>query len=64
MRRFTIAEKLKAVRLHLEEGFGQDMVCQELGISKSSLGHWLQAYRLCGEAGLQPAQTVSPKVLK
>jgi len=54
MRRFTVAEKLKAVRLHLEEGFSLTLVCQELNVSKSSLGLWLQAYRLGGEAGLQP----------
>jgi len=54
MRRFTAAEKLKAIRLHLEEGFSMALVCQELNVSKSSLGLWLQAYRLGGEAGLQP----------
>ena len=54
MRRFTAAEKLKAIRLHLEEGFSMALICQELNVSKSSLGLWLQAYRLGGEAGLQP----------
>ena len=54
MRRFTVDEKLKAIRLHLEEGFSLSLVCEELGVSKSSLDHWLQAYRLGGEAGLQP----------
>jgi len=49
-----VAEKLRAVRLHREEGFSQALVCQELGISKSILGLWLQQYRLAGEAGLQP----------
>lgn len=38
MRRFTAAEKLKAIRLHLEEGFSMALVCQELNVSKSSLG--------------------------
>jgi transposase InsO family protein len=54
MRRFTVAEKLKAVRLHKDEGFSIALVCRELNVSKSSLGLWLQAYRLGGEAGLQP----------
>ena len=54
MRRYTVAEKLKAVRLRLEEGFTQDLVCQELDLGKSTLVLWLQAYRLGGEAGLQP----------
>lgn len=53
-RRFTADEKLKAIRLHLEEGFSMALVCRELNVSKSSLGLWLQAYRLGGEAGLQP----------
>jgi transposase-like protein len=54
LRRFTVAEKLRAIRLHLEEGFSQGLVCQELDMSKSSLAQWLQAYRLGGEAGLEP----------
>ena len=57
MRRFTVAEKLRAVRLHLEEGFNLTLVCQELDVSKSSLGNWLKAYRLGGEAGLESSQT-------
>jgi transposase InsO family protein len=53
-RRFTVAEKLKAIRLLLDEGFSMALVSQELNVSKSSLVMWLQAYRLGGEAGLQP----------
>ena len=53
-RRYTAAEKLKAVRLYTEEGFSQPFVCEELGIGKSTLVLWLQAYRLGGEAGLEP----------
>ena len=61
---YTVAEKLRAVRLHREEGFSQELVCQELGVSKSSLGLWLQQYRLGGEAALHPAQSTerSPKL--
>jgi transposase-like protein len=51
---FTTADKLKAVRLHIEEGFSMALVCEELGMSKSSLSLWLQSYRLGGEAGLEP----------
>jgi transposase-like protein len=53
--RYTPDEKLKAVRLRLEEGFSLRMVSQELGVSKSSLEHWTRAYNLGGQAGLQPA---------
>src|SRR5271165_522912 len=61
-RRYTVADKLKAVRLYLEEGFSLALVCEELNISKSSLEHWLQGYRLGGEAALEPAQRGSRKV--
>ena len=33
VRRYTAAEKLRAVRLHLEEGFSQQHVCDELGMA-------------------------------
>ena len=36
-RRFTVAQKLKAVRLHLEEGFTMALVCRELDVSKTPL---------------------------
>jgi transposase InsO family protein len=52
-RRYRFEEKLKAVRLHLQEGFEQELVCQETGVSQSTLSTWLRAYREQGEAGLQ-----------
>jgi transposase InsO family protein len=54
VRRFTKDEKLKAVRLYLEEGFNMTLVCEEVGVSRSCLGLWLEAYRSSGEAGLEP----------
>ena len=54
-RRYSLAEKLRAVRLYIEEGFSLAIVCQEANVSKSSLDQWVRAYRLAGEAGLQPA---------
>src|ERR1700761_9245056 len=64
MRRFTPDERLKAVRLYLEEGFSRKLVCQEMGASDCSLDKWLQAYRLAGEAGLQdrPSGPRQPKL--
>jgi transposase-like protein len=53
MRRYTPEEKLKAVRLYREEGFSMALVSEDLGISKSSVEHWLKAYQLGGESGLQ-----------
>lgn len=53
MRRYSAAEKLKAVRLHLEEGFSQQQVCDEMGMAHSGLSRWIGLYRQQGEAGLQ-----------
>jgi transposase InsO family protein len=52
-RRYTFDEKLKAVRLHVQEGFAQTLVSQETGVSISSLADWVRAYREQGEAGLR-----------
>jgi len=56
VRRYTAAEKLKAVRLCLEEGFSLQQVCDEMGMAHSGLSHWVSRYRQQGEAGLQPRQ--------
>lgn len=58
--RYPAAVKLKAVRLHLEEGFNQAMVCQEMAIGSSSLAVWVSRYRQFGEAGLQPQPHADP----
>jgi len=50
---FTFEERLRAVKLHLEEGFTQEMVGQEMGISSAAVYKWTHQYRLHGEAGLQ-----------
>lgn len=47
--------RLRAVKLHLEEGYSKLMLQEELGISKSTLGHWIRTYRELGEDGLKPA---------
>ena len=59
-KRYPAAVKLKAVRLHLEEGFSQALVCQEMTIGSSSLAVWVNRYRKFGEAGLQPQPHVGP----
>jgi transposase InsO family protein len=45
--------RLRAVKLYLEEGFSQELVTQELGISISCLNKWLRQYRAEGEEGLK-----------
>lgn len=54
-RRYTPDEKLKAVRLRLEEGFSVQDVCGEMGMAVSCLHTWIRQYQQFGEAGLQLA---------
>jgi transposase InsO family protein len=51
---FTFEQRLRAVKLHLEEGFTQEMVAQELGVSSAAVYKWTRRYRLGGEEGLKP----------
>lgn len=53
VRRYTPDEKLKAVRLRLEEGFSVRDICAEIGVVPSGLNRWISQYRQQGEAGLQ-----------
>src|SRR5690242_16863073 len=52
-RRYTPDEKLKAVRLRLEEGFSVQDVCGEMGMAVSCLHTWIRQYQQFGEAGFQ-----------
>lgn len=52
-RKYSFEERLRAVRLHLQEGFPQPLVSAETGVSSSSLAEWVRSYRAHGEAGLQ-----------
>lgn len=69
-RRYTFDERLKAVRLCLEEGFPRELVCRETGVSTSSLSDWVRDYRKEGEAGLrrkpapQQGRRLAPAVLE
>src|SRR6516225_3145421 len=61
---FTFEERLRAVKLHLEEGFTQELVAQEMGVSLAAIGKWLHSYRLHGEEGLKgPGRGVRAKKL-
>lgn len=46
-------QRLRAVKLHLEEGFSQELVAEEMDISKAALNKWLVRYRKEGEEGLK-----------
>jgi transposase-like protein len=45
--------RLKAVRLHLEEGFPPELIARQMGVGKSTLSKWVRLYRDQGEAGLK-----------
>jgi transposase len=60
--RWSFEERLRAVKWHLEEGFTQEAIAQEMGVTIAGLQRWLQRYRLFGEEGLKdqiarPAQS-------
>jgi transposase InsO family protein len=50
---WTFAERLRAVKLHLEEGFTQELVASEMGVSSAAVYKWTKQYRLQGEEGLK-----------
>ena len=45
--------RLKAVKLFLEEGLSQGLICREVGVHKSALDKWVRRYRRGGEDGLK-----------
>ncbi len=60
---YSVAFRLRAVKLHLEEGFPADQVCRETGVSAETLRSWLERYRAGGEPALVPRST-SPNAAK
>ena len=56
--RYSPEEKLKAVRLVLEDGFSRNLVCEEIGVCRSSLVAWIGKYRAEGEAALREPRAV------
>jgi len=54
--RYPSEFKLRAVKLVLDAGFSQTMVCQELSICKTTLLKWLEKYQRDGASGLEWAR--------
>lgn len=50
-RQFSAAFKIRAVKLHLEEGHPISLVASEIGVLVTVLGRWVKRYREQGEAG-------------
>jgi len=51
--RYPVEFRIKAVKLVCEEGFMHELVCEQLGISTSTLSDWLRRYRSQGEEALK-----------
>jgi transposase InsO family protein len=58
--RYSFEEKLRAVKLRLEEGFKGELVSAETGVSTSSLALWVRAFRKDGEMGLRRESSPRP----
>ena len=54
---YPVAVRLKAVKLHLENGIPPPVVAQELGICRETITDWITRYQAEGEAGLYPKST-------
>ena len=50
---FTFEQRLRAVKLHLEEGFPQVLVAEQMGISSAAVYKWTHKYKLYGEEALK-----------
>ena len=62
MRDYPLSIKLKAVRLHLEEGMITREVCEKLGITnKTQLENWCRKYKEFGEIGLAEKKRGRPR---
>jgi transposase InsO family protein len=51
--RRTFDERLRAVKLHLQEGFTIRLVAEEMAVSTHAVDKWLRLYREQGEEGLK-----------
>ncbi len=52
-KQYSYEIKLRAVKLHLEEGLPISLLCKELGAHDSTVSGWLKRYRERGETGLR-----------
>lgn len=53
-RMYPVEVRLKAVKLHLEEGFPLRLVAREMGVGRDTVYIWVRRYRQFGRAGLEP----------
>ena len=51
--RYTFEQKLRAVKLHLEEGIDVKTILSEIGVYESTFYGWVRRYKSEGEDGLK-----------
>ena len=56
-RRFSLDFKLRAVKMHLEEGFPYALITEELDVTDQTVMRWVSRYRRFGEVGLNDLKT-------
>ena len=56
-RRFPPDFKLRAVKMHLEEGFPYALITEELDVTDQTVIRWVSRYRRFGEVGLNDLKT-------
>lgn len=56
-RRFPLDFKLRAVKMHLEEGFPYALITEELDVTDHTVMRWVARYRRFGEEGLHDLKT-------
>jgi transposase InsO family protein len=49
---YPVDYKLKAVKMHLEDGTSQDIIARQMGVAQSSMVRWVSLYRSGGVAAL------------
>jgi|SRR5271157_1411487 len=61
---YPVKYKLKAVKMHLEEGVAQWIIAKQLGVCQSALVRWVSQYRSGGVAALaqKPRKDSVPKI--
>jgi transposase InsO family protein len=59
--RRSFEERLRAVKLHFEEGFTVESIAREMNVSQAGVSKWLRRYRQNGEEGLKDRGPGGPR---
>jgi transposase-like protein len=50
---YSFEFRRRVVRMYLEEKFPVQLICEETGVGRSTVGTWVRKYRQLGEEGLR-----------